>query len=331
MRRTGRLAGALLALLAGPAAAAPVDTLADGRIGAIEFATVTPAGPTQFVQRRAPAASAMGNLALPEGTGPFPAVVLAHGSGGVSAGREGAWAARLNRLGIATFVVDSFGPRGIASTASDQGRLSTMVNVADALTALRLLATHPLLDPARIAVMGFSRGGQVALYSALEPLRRAVLDGELRFAAHVALYPSCSIPYRAQRVGAAPILMLLGGADDYTPAAQCHVYADWFRGRGAPVRVVEYAGAHHGFDTPVPPRRLDSVQTAADCRAEVTVGEAATMRRLDTGQALSAGEVGAYLRGCSRRGATFGGDPAALAAAEADVAAFLAEVFQLPR
>ena len=81
-------------------------------------------------------------------------MVIAHGSGGILAGREDAWAARLNGLGIATFVVDSFAPRGLSSTARDQSRLSTMANLADALAALRLLATHPRIDPARIGVMG---------------------------------------------------------------------------------------------------------------------------------------------------------------------------------
>ena len=76
-----------------------------------------------------------------------------------------------------------------------------------------------------------SRGGQVALYSALEPARRSVLDDALRFVAHVALYPSCSIPYHARQVTGAPILMLLGTADDYTPPQLCRAYADWFRGR----------------------------------------------------------------------------------------------------
>ena len=36
------------------------------------------------------------------------------------------------------------------------------------------------------------RLGQVALYTALEPFRRAVIDDDRRFAAHVAVYPYCS-------------------------------------------------------------------------------------------------------------------------------------------
>lgn len=313
--------------------AEPVSSIADGRSGRIEFRSVTPNGPTQLVQRSYPPEGTVvvGDLALPpNAAGRGPAMVIAHGSGGILPGREDAWANRLNAVGIATFVVDSFGPRGLKSTAPDQSQLSTMANLADALFALRLLATHPRIDPAQIGVIGFSRGGQVALYSALEPLRRSVIDDGLRFAAHVALYPSCSIPYRARQVTGAPILMLLGAADDYTPPQFCRAYADWFRGRGAPVHLSEYAGAHHDFDIPDPPRFLRRLQSARGCHAEVDV-ETGTVRRLDTGEALRGPAVGEYLRACFQRGATMGGNAAALARAERDVAAFLSKIFGLKR
>ena len=324
------LGGLALGLAAGAASAEPVSSLADGRTGRVEFTSVTPSGPTALVQRSADGAVVAGHLALPPGAAERgPAMVIAHGSGGILPGREEAGARRLQALGIATFAVDSFGPRGIATTARDQSQLSTMANLADALAALRLLTTHPRVDPARIGVIGFSRGGQVALYSALEPLRRAVVEESgPRFAAHVALDPSCSIPYRATQVTGAPILMLLGAADDYTPPRPCRAYADWFRGRGAPVRAVEYAGAYHDFDIAEPPRFFPALQSARACNAEVDV-EAGAVRRLDTGEALRGADASAFLRGCMQRGATIGGDRAALAAAERDVAEFLTAAFGL--
>jgi dienelactone hydrolase len=325
-------AAVLLLMLPQPASADPVASLADGRTGRVEFSSMTPSGPTELVRRSytASGTTVAGTLVVPPtADGRTPAMVIAHGSGGILPGREDAWAARLNALGIATFVVDSFTPRGLQSTSRDQSRLSTMANLADALAALRLLATHPRIDPARIGVMGFSRGGQVALYSALEPLRRGMIDGNLRFAAHVALYPSCSIPYRAEEVSAAPILMLLGGADDYTPAAACRDYAAWFASKGAPVEVIAYEGAYHDFDIPDPPRFLPALQSARGCRAEVEV-DSGTVRRLDTGEGLrDPTAISAYFRACMQRGATIGGDPAALARAERDVAAFLRGAFNL--
>ena len=327
-------AALLLAGLAWPglAGADPVASLADGRTGRIAFRSATPDGPSPLAQRAYAVDGTVvaGELVVPPAAGARgPAMVIAHGSGGLLPGREDAWARRLHAAGIATFVVDSFGPRGLTSTARDQTRLSTMANLADALFALRLLATHPRIDPRRIGVIGFSRGGQIALYSALDPLRRGVVDDDLRFAAHVALYPSCSIPYRAAVVTGAPILMLLGAADDYTPAAACRAYADWFRGRGTPVRLAEYAGAYHDFDLPEPPRYVATLQAARGCRAEVDV-DAGAVRRLDTGDALRGPAVVEYLRGCMQRGATMGGNAAALAQAERDVIAFLASVFALP-
>ena len=179
--------------------------------------------------------------------------------------------------------------------------------------------------------MGFSRGGQVALYSSLEPLRRSVIDDDLSFAAHLALYPSCSIPYRAQHVGRAPILMLLGGADDYTPAAACRDYAAWYSANGVPVQAITYDGAHHDFDIPEAPRFLPNLQSARDCKAEVDV-EGGAVRRLDTGEMLrEATAIATYFRACMQRGATMGGDPAALARAESDVAAFLRRTLRLVR
>ena len=153
-----------------------------------------------------------------------------------------------------------------------------MANLANSLAALSLLATHPRIDRSRIGVMGFSRGGQVALYSLLEPLRRGVVDDSLRFAAHIALYPSCSIPYHAGQVSPAPVLMLLGAADDYTPAAACRDYAAWFAGKGVPIQVIAYDGAHHDFDIPEAPRFLPHLQSARGCKAEVEV-DSGTVRR----------------------------------------------------
>lgn len=114
-------------------------------------------------------------------------------------------------------MVDSFTPRNVRETATDQARLPTAANVADALAALRLLATHPRIDPDRIGIIGFSKGGQVALYTALEPFRRAVIDDDRRFAAHVALYPYCSDWYTAARVTGARCSSCWAGATTTRP------------------------------------------------------------------------------------------------------------------
>ncbi|WP_374442396.1 dienelactone hydrolase family protein [Stella sp.] len=318
------VAGALVAAILGmfPAAASPVRTdLGDGATGRIAFLSRTPSGPSELMAGQGPETAIAGELRLPARAGPgrVPLMIVSHGSGGILAGREDAWAERLRGLGVATLVVDSFGPRGIRATAEDQGRLSTAASVADAFAALRIAATHPAIDAARIGVMGFSKGGQVALYTLLEPYRRGSGVGDLRFALHVALYASCSLPYRSERTTGAPVLLLLGGADDYTPAAHCARYAEWFRARGSDVRVEIFPGAHHGFDVPGPLRTLPRVQSARDCGLDIDLEPVPTGRRWADGAVVPNAAIGEYLRSCMRRGASFGGDPAALAGAVAAV------------
>src|SRR5262245_52003920 len=92
-----------------------------------------------------------GELRLPEGKGPFPAVVLAHGCNG-NRGMERNWGAELRAAGYATFVLDSFGPRGLMEVCTNGRALVPLQRVPDAYGALRLLATHPAIDPRRIAL-----------------------------------------------------------------------------------------------------------------------------------------------------------------------------------
>jgi len=86
------------------------------------------------------------------------ALVLVPGTVGVGP-REERWAEELNSLGVATFVLDSFRGRGIAPPFESGAVPSSLAMIVDSYRALSLLATHPRIDPERIALMGFSRGG----------------------------------------------------------------------------------------------------------------------------------------------------------------------------
>ena len=54
--------------------------------------------------------------------GKVPAMIIMHGSGGVREKREVAYAREFNAMGVAAVVIDSFSPRGIASTVRDQSQ-----------------------------------------------------------------------------------------------------------------------------------------------------------------------------------------------------------------
>ena len=227
-------------------------TLAAGPTGRLGFLTSTPTV-SEFLRGIRPALPTpiWGDLELPPSpTARYPAVVMVHGSGGVGS-REDRWADELRQAGLATFQIDSFTGRGINFTAYDQAQLSGVAMIGDAYRALELLVTHPRIDPARIAVMGFSKGGLVALYSALTRFHRLHGPAGARFAQHVAFYPPCSVTYVGdEAVTDRPIRIFLGTADDLAPVEPCRAYVARLRQAGADVRLTEYAGAAHGFDRP---------------------------------------------------------------------------------
>ena len=330
MRAAGVRLSLLVLLLAGTAMAAdpPVPDLADGRTGKIYFESVTPTGFIQLAKRQATAKTVIfGALQMPKKvTAPVPAMVIAHGSAGV-AERESWWADHLNDIGVAAFVVDSFTPRGIRETATDQTQLSTAANVADAFTALKFVATHPKIDRHRIGVIGFSKGGQVALWTEFEAYRRAIIEDQTKFAAHVPLYPACNGWQVTEHITRGPILMLLGGRDDLTPPGPCREYGEWFKSKGVDVSVIVYDNAYHDFDSIRPPARAKNVVTGRNCNTLFDLDRFALTIRA-SGEDITRSVAG-YERGCQERGAMVGGDSEGRKKSPEDVKVFLKRIFAL--
>ena len=177
-----------------------------------------------------------GEMSLPKGDGPFPAVVLLHSCLGLPANR-GQIAGALASWGYAALFVDDFATRGLKETCA----VEFPQVVGDAFGALAFLAGRSEVDSARVAAIGFSQGGDAALRIAASPAG----SGGLGFAAAAAFYPPCD--NEADATLRIPTLIMVGASDSVTPAADCARLA--VRQPGM-TKLVVYPGASHGFDDP---------------------------------------------------------------------------------
>ncbi len=212
-----------------------------------------------------------GELRIPRpGPARLPAVLLAHGSNGIG-GNVDSWSQELNKMGVATFLLDCFTGRGIADVITDQKQLGRLTMINDAYRALELLGSHPRIDPSRIGIMGFSSGGQVALYASLKRFQRMHAPSNVWFAVHVALYPTCNTTFIDDGdVSDRPIRLFHGASDDYASIVPCQAYVKRLQKAGRDVQLTEYRDASHMFDVAglKAPMRLPQAQTVRNCRME---------------------------------------------------------------
>jgi dienelactone hydrolase len=211
-----------------------------------------------------------GELRLPKaGVDRLPLVILLHGSGGVASSVTD-WEQDLLAVGVATFVLDSFSGRGIINTNNDQAQLPRLAQAEDAFRALAILSRHPRIDPARIMLMGFSRGGQNALYASLKRFHRLHASPGTEFAAYIAFYPDCTYTYREDDdLVAKPVRIFQGSADNYNPVAPCRAYVERLRAKGNDAQLTEYPKANHLFDSLALRQavQLPQAQTTRNCKA----------------------------------------------------------------
>ncbi|MDR0827678.1 MAG: dienelactone hydrolase family protein [Desulfovibrio sp.] len=176
------------------------------------------------------------------------ALVIMSSSAGVCDVRERFYARFFAAKGYTAFVVDSFGPRGIKETLSDQSRIADEDMEKDAYAAYAHLKDNGMVDPERIAVMGVSRGGSIALHTALAARRAWFSRPKNDFAAHICLVPPCYMQQRYPGVSGRPILFMLAGKDDFTGVEQARLYAERMREHGADITLLTYPEAHHAWE-----------------------------------------------------------------------------------
>ncbi|MBI4720767.1 MAG: alpha/beta fold hydrolase [Chitinivibrionia bacterium] len=99
-----------------------------------------------------------GVLKTPLGKGPFPAVVLVHGSGPGGREQMESMSRFFVHLGMA---VVSYDKRGCGASGGDWKQVDLETLADDALAAVSMLASEPGIDPKRIGLWGISQGGWI--------------------------------------------------------------------------------------------------------------------------------------------------------------------------
>ncbi len=311
---------------------APLSNLSGGQTGVIQFNSITPSVTYGNVTTApAPQITIFGTLTFPATvSGKMPAMILAHHCGGVTASVTNL-AAMLRTIGVATFVPDSFTARGFPNGVCLGGSTMThTVAIPDMLFALKLLATHPNIDPNRIGIIGQSYGGYSVYPTAHEEVRKSIITDQLKFAAHIGLYPSgCENRIWSPNMTGAPMLMLLGGADDWGPPGECLTYSVLISSLGTPITTIVYPDAPHAWDSPGAVIFNAGWTSSKNCRFQFRL-DTLQASRYDTGEQLLDGTaIRSYFNSCLTKGASAGRHDPTTAAATKDITIFLAKHFNL--
>lgn len=208
-----------------------------------------------------------GQLRLPLGDGPFPAVILYHGH--YHPDDLEPWfqklVPRLVEAGIGVFVIDSFTGRQITNTAFYEARLPRAARLTDVFQALKFLAGLDEIDENRIGISAYSVGGTTAMLAADRRVNETSLAGGRSFAALLPVYPACQVRFRHPELTGAPMLVLVAGNDDYSPSSFCEQYGKDAVVAGYDVKIKKYENAQHGWVNDKASTDCENCMTFRDC------------------------------------------------------------------
>lgn len=227
---------------------------------------------------------------------PIAAVIIAPSSSGIEDEREIYYAKELVKAGMAALVIDSFTPRGLTDSVYDQSLLEAWDIENDAIAAFQELAADKRFKPNRIAIMGVSKGGSVAMNTALTARRKWTGVDDVRFAAHVAISPDCTWTTRRANTTGAPMFFMLAELDEQTLPQPCLAQAARIKEAGNKrVETKVYPGAHHAWEElGAEPEYDPKAENYSQCR--VWIEDDGKMFSADTGELVPEDEWHAWAK-----------------------------------
>ena len=210
-------------------------------------------------------------------------------------------------MGIATFELKSFDSRDVVSTVGTQIDVTMAMMVLDSYMALNVLSNDSRIDKNKVAITGWSLGGGVALFSGWEKLIKAIKPNA-RFSAHLPIYPPCFIRVDELKFTNAPIHILIGELDDWTPSDACVELVSDLKKSNHNIDITIYEDSHHSFDSLEDLRIIEHGYSFKNCMFDISDDGAVLMNYLNfemTSPLLQ--KIGLYF--CVERGPTAGGNP----------------------
>lgn len=194
----------------------------------------------------------------PVGEGPFPALVIMPTCyGHLYTSNTFDWARRAVEHGYAALVIDPLAPRGVDDNCVRPLAIPASRLLKDAFDAANHLRRQHFVDPARVALMGFSQGAMTGLAAAGS--RRSRPDGTEPFRAIVSVYPVClfanflmpgmphpvDMHFIPEKI-VIPLLVEIGDQDTQggPPMNGCKTLLEERKAQGDPVEHIVYHATH---------------------------------------------------------------------------------------
>lgn len=188
----------------------------------------------------------MGELCMPQGSGKYPGVLVAHSGLGLLA-HERKIASDLAALGYAALAIDMFGTELDGSPEQAGAYFAELVGKPELLRSRMrawygYFANRPEIDASRIAAIGYCFGGMCVLELARE-------GTELKAAVSFHGLLSTKSPAQAGIIRGM-ILAYCGGNDPYSPREQIEAFRMEMAAANAKCQVTVFDDVLHGFSDP---------------------------------------------------------------------------------
>jgi dienelactone hydrolase len=199
----------------------------------------------------------VGHLAVPDGDGRRPAVLVAHEAAGLDDTYR-VRADRLAELGYVAFALDAHGggrfaldPDGGGVDPEVRARVAALMTDPPRLRAvatagLDVLLAEPRVDPSRVAAIGYCFGGALVL-----ELARSGADVKAVVAFHPGLVSTR--PEDARNI-VGKVLVCIGADDPIVTPDQRAAFEEEMQAAGVDWRMNLYGGTRHSFTHPLADR-----------------------------------------------------------------------------